>query len=44
MSLGIFKEDITTAVKEFFRSGNMPGGINDTIIVLIYISYKAKPH
>jgi hypothetical protein len=32
---GIFKEDITAAVKEFFRSGKMPEGINDTIIVLI---------
>jgi hypothetical protein len=32
---GVFKEDITTSVKEFFRTGTMPEGINDTVIVLI---------
>jgi hypothetical protein len=32
---GVFKDDITYAVKEIFRSGNMPEGINDTVIVLI---------
>jgi hypothetical protein len=32
---GVFKEDITTSVKEFFRIGNLPEGINDTVIVLI---------
>jgi hypothetical protein len=32
---GVFKEDITTSVKEFFRTGNLPEGINDTVIVLI---------
>jgi hypothetical protein len=32
---GVFKEDITAAVKEFFRTGTMPEGINDTVIVLI---------
>ena len=32
---GVFREDITTAVKELFRSTKMPDGINDTVIVLI---------
>jgi hypothetical protein len=32
---GVFKEDITAAIKEFFCSGEMPKGINDTVIVLI---------
>jgi hypothetical protein len=29
------KEDVIRAVKEFFATGNMPDGVNDTIIVLI---------
>jgi hypothetical protein len=32
---GVFKNDIIEAVKEFFKSGIMPEGINYTIIVLI---------
>ncbi|XP_071683392.1 uncharacterized protein [Lolium perenne] len=32
---GVFKEDITEAVKEFFRTKRMPEGINDTVIVMI---------
>jgi hypothetical protein len=32
---GVFKDDIIAAIKEFFLSGKMPEGINDTIIVLI---------
>lgn len=32
---GLLKEDITAAVKEFFRTAHMPEGVNDTSIVLI---------
>jgi hypothetical protein len=32
---GIMKEEITSAVREFFRSGFMPDGVNDTAVVLI---------
>jgi hypothetical protein len=37
------KEDISRAVKEFFQSGIMPEGVNDTIIVLVpKIAYPEK--
>jgi hypothetical protein len=37
------KEDIIRAVKEFFRSGIMPEGVNDTTIVLVpKIAYPEK--
>jgi hypothetical protein len=32
---GVLKEEIISAVKEFFKSGVMPEGINETAIVLI---------
>lgn len=32
---GVIKADVIRAVKEFFSSGEMPEGINDTAIVLI---------
>ena len=32
---GVLKEDIIAAIKEFFKYGNMPDGIDDTVIVLI---------
>lgn len=32
---GIFKEEVVRAVREFFRTGIMPEGVNDAIIVLI---------
>ncbi|RLN35951.1 hypothetical protein C2845_PM03G26230 [Panicum miliaceum] len=32
---GLMKEDIVRAVQEFFRTGDMPQGVNDTAIVLI---------
>jgi hypothetical protein len=32
---GLFKDDIISAIQEFFRTGIMPEGINGTIIVLI---------
>jgi hypothetical protein len=32
---GVLKNDIIAAVKEFFKSGHMPDGVNDTVIVLI---------
>jgi hypothetical protein len=32
---GTLKEDVIRGVKEFFRTGLMPDGINDTVIVLI---------
>jgi hypothetical protein len=32
---GVFKNDIFAVVKDFFRTGVMPEGINDTVIVLI---------
>jgi hypothetical protein len=32
---GVLKNDIIAAVKEFFKTGHMPDGVNDTIIVLI---------
>lgn len=31
----MLKEDVVKAVQEFFESGNMPEGVNDTCIVLI---------
>ena len=31
----LLKEDVVRAVKEFFRSGIMPAGVNDTCIVLV---------
>ena len=34
-SWGLMKDDIIRAVKEFFASGVMPPGVNDTCIVLI---------
>ena len=32
---GTLKQDVIRAVKEFFATGIMPEGVNDTIIVLI---------
>jgi hypothetical protein len=32
---GILKEDVIAGVQDFFSSGIMPGGVNDTNIVLI---------
>ena len=31
----VMKEEVVLAVKEFFRTGHMPDGVNDTVIVLI---------
>ena len=31
----VMKEEIVMAVREFFRTSNMPQGVNDTVIVLI---------
>jgi hypothetical protein len=31
----VMKQEVTTAVKDFFRTGQMAEGINDTVIVLI---------
>lgn len=36
------KDDVTKAVKQFFSSSRMLGGINDTVIVLILKSKDAK--
>jgi hypothetical protein len=32
---GVLKHDIIAAVKDFFKTGHMPDGVNDTVIVLI---------
>jgi hypothetical protein len=32
---GVIKEDVTKAVKQFFLTGSIPEGINDTVIVII---------
>jgi hypothetical protein len=32
---GTLKEDVIKGVKEFFKIGHMPDGVNDTVIVLI---------
>jgi hypothetical protein len=32
---GVMKGDVIQAVRDFFRTGHIPEGINDTIIVLI---------
>jgi hypothetical protein len=39
---GFMKEDIITAVKKFFDSGDIPEGVNDTMIVLIPKSKDAE--
>jgi hypothetical protein len=40
---GVMKEEIITAVKEFFQSSVMPHGVNDTTIVLIQkVAYPEK--
>ena len=31
----VMKGEVVLAVKEFFRTGHMPHGVNDTVIVLI---------
>ena len=36
---GLLKEDIVRAIQQFFLSGTMPDGINDTTIVLIDVYY-----